>query len=133
MNKNTLFAFILILGSVMFFTSPTYNKIQAKLFGIKTQDIVIPPIQKEIRKDDKKELSEIKELLQHQPVDSTTIQRCDTIWLENEKIKVDIKEEGAIITSIIMKNFNYKNHNIDLLEQNTEGGGQLSIANKNYD
>lgn len=142
MNKNTITAFLIILGTVIFFTSPTYNKFytekilkkeykaekneQKKLNEKKENKIEIKEEEKTDEKEEKKE-NETKK------IEKT----CDTIWIENEKIIVGIKEEGAIITNIFMKEYKYSGKNekriIDLIEEGGEGGCQLIIGNKRYD
>jgi YidC/Oxa1 family membrane protein insertase len=141
-NKNTLIAFILILGSVMLFTHPSYNKfVQEKIFHQKvTEQPKKAPETTNTQTPEFPEAapsnSELKPLVEEQkttpPIDSVLLSG-DTIWFENEKMKVAIKEEGAIITSIIMKNYQYHSTNIDLIENTSNGGGQLTIANKSFD
>ena len=129
MNKNTIIAFLIILGSVIFFTSPTYNKFYTEKI-LKKEYVKPSPIKKQ---------TEEKQTIFRDTIKEENIENAnsDTIWIENEKIIIGIKEEGAIITDIIMKEYKYsgkdEKRKIDLIEEGSDGGAQLIIGNKRYD
>lgn len=149
MNRNTLLAFILILATMAFFTSPTYQKINRKLSG-----------QKESQKESQKEATEIKKeeikKIKENIVDSTEekvgfeknsekgTNNGDTIWIETEQIIAGISNIGAKIVSLKMKEYmidhsrqeneNSKiNGRVDLLPENSSGGLGITINTKSFD
>lgn len=151
MNKNTLFAFLLILGSVTFFSSPIYQKfwvekIQGKKYESYQTTIVnkkrVAEENKKIEKKEEINISENKNEIETIKVKDTIIdEKIDTIWIENQKMKVGISEKGAKIVSIKMKEYKYhendslrkKGDMIDLLSNKTNEAAKLSISGKSYD
>ena len=138
MNKNTIIAFLIILGSVIFFTSPTYNKFYIEKIlrknYYKQKDITENnKAIKEERKQEKKQKIENESLVDTISVVEKTKNNGDTIWIENSEMMVGIKEKGALITSIEMKEYKQDEKYIDLIEGNKDGGAQLTIGNIKYD
>lgn len=153
MNKNTIFAFILILGSVTFFSSPMYQKFWVeKIQGKKYEPISqnTSSLKKEEKKEietDKKaeEVAEKKEEIKEQAIISEKEEekeiKIDTVWIENQKMKIGISEKGARIVSIKMKDYRYneedgfrkKGELIDLIPSESKGAAQLEISGKSYD
>jgi YidC/Oxa1 family membrane protein insertase len=152
MNRNTIYAFLIILGSVIFFTSPTYQrffteKILKKEY--KATEKKQKKIEKTERKNDKEKAKVEKEeedveIVEKDMKDSNSVNDTiqneqikvhnDTVWAENEKIKIGIEEKGAKIISIIMKDYkNEEGKNIDLIKKNKKGGTQVTIGNKHYE
>ncbi len=159
MNKNTIFAFILILGAVTFFSSPAYQKfwvekIQGKKYVAINQNY--PTSNKEIenKKEEKRENNEIKEIGKNEALNETIIKEnineekqenekinIDTIWVENQKMKIGISEKGANIVSIKMKDYKYsesdsfrkKGDFIDIIPANAEEAAQLAISGESFD
>jgi YidC/Oxa1 family membrane protein insertase len=152
-NKNTIFAFILILGSVTFFSSPMYQKFWVeKIQGKKYEPISqnTSSLKKEEKKEietDKKaeEVAEKKEEIKEQAIISEKEEekeiKIDTVWIENQKMKIGISEKGARIVSIKMKDYRYneedgfrkKGELIDLIPSESKGAAQLEISGKSYD
>lgn len=153
MKKNTIFAFILILGSVTFFSSPMYQKFWVeKIQGKKYEPISqnTSSLKKEEKKEietDKKaeEVAEKKEEIKEQAIISEKEEekeiKIDTVWIENQKMKIGISEKGARIVSIKMKDYRYneedgfrkKGELIDLIPSESKGAAQLEISGKSYD
>lgn len=152
MNKNTIFAFILIIGSVTFFSSPMYQKfwvekIQGKKYVPVKQDNL--SIKREEIKDKeeikrKDEVIELKEEKKNEAVVEETAEKevkIDTVWIENKKMKIGISEKGAKIVSIKMKDFKYtegdsfrkKGELIDLVPNDAKAAAQLEISGESYD
>lgn len=134
----------------MFFTSQTYNKFYTeKILGRKYIEKTGKKEEKKenekekekdtLKKDKKTEKEErvVVEEEKESGYKSDSAEAMDTIWIENEKIAVGIKEEGAIITSIKMKEYEAGEEGnkevIDLIKGNTTGGNQLVIGNVCYD
>lgn len=154
MNKNTIFAFILILGSVTFFSSPIYQKfwvekIQGKKYvpisqnnsSLKKQEIKENEGIKKTEEEGNKEEIKIKEQTAiKEKADENEI-KIDTVWIENKKMKIGISEKGANIVSIKMKDYKYsegdgfrkKGELIDLIPSNSKGAAQLEISGKSFD
>ena len=136
MNKNTIIAFVVILLSIFIFTSNEYNNILSK-YVFKNQKTTVKTDSSVNQK--KTETAVIKQEPDKQQIapaapivsDSTTLNQ-DTIWIENEKMRIGIREQGAIIIALKMKNYQYHKADIDLIENTSIGGGQLFIANKDY-
>ncbi len=67
--------------------------------------------------------------------------KCDTIWVETDKIIVGISERGARIISLQMKEYNSSHLShakcaggyVDLIQKNSPGGAGLTINNSCYD
>lgn len=153
MNKNTVAAFLLILVSVMFFTSPTYNKFYTekilKKEYVPPQPKSVPEVirteEKEIKEDVKNSIKEtspeneeLREATDLSADSSETVVQTDTIWIENDKIRIGVQTMGALIVSIQMKEYTAIDQNrqktvIDLLEKTECGAAQTTIGNKSYD
>lgn len=156
MNKNTIFAFILILGSVTFFSSPTYQKFWVE----KVQGKKYEPIKQNIsnvrneevkkteneEKEKKIEVSKKDITVKDEPIIDTLKReneeiKVDTVWVENKRMKIGISEKGAKIVSIKMKDYKYneedrnrkKGEPIDLIPQNFKDAAQLSISGESFD
>lgn len=155
MNKNTVLAFVLILGTVYFFNSPIYyEKVLKKPFPKKNT----AEINKNVTAPEKTDIGLVanknsagKEAI---PVFDTIGQNSliasgetistgipfDTIIVETDVLICAIQELGGVIVSLKMKNFNYnalsKSKDKDsLIELVPEGsfGASLTIDSKNYD
>jgi len=118
----------------MFFTSPTYNKFYTQ--KILKKEYVEKNNLKEIQK--KEVVTEVKEdIFQEEEkgeilIDSSSTQ--DTVWIENNLLKIGISEIGAAIVSIQMKQFTdeISKDNIDIIKDNKFGGSQIKIGSKDY-
>lgn len=141
-NKNTTIAFLIILITVMFFTSPVYNKFYTEKIMKK------PYISNTISKNDNNEKTITKPqiVIEENVVEekkSSLINNLivsDTIWVETDNLIVGIKEIGGIVISIKMKQYRYNhdgdingNEIIDILNKNSDGGCQLAINGKSFD
>lgn len=156
MNKNTIFAFILILGSVTFFSSPTYQKfwvekVQGKKYEPIKQNIsnVRNEEVKKTENDEKEKKIEVSKkditVKDEQIIDTLKREneeiKVDTVWVENKRMKIGISEKGAKIVSIKMKDYKYneedrnrkKGEPIDLIPQNFKDAAQLSISGESFD
>lgn len=156
MNKNTIFAFILILGSVTFFSSPTYQKfwvekVQGKKYEPIKQNIsnVRNEEVKKTENDEKEKKIEVSKkdiTVKDEPIIDTLKReneeiKVDTVWVENKRMKIGISEKGAKIVSIKMKDYKYneedrnrkKGEPIDLIPQNFKDAAQLSISGESFD
>lgn len=140
MNKNTLLAFIIILVSVIFFTSPIYNKFYTEKIlkkEYKYKEKTKYKEEKENRMVFEKNNEKKRKKKENEKEKGREKKSCDTIWIENDKMRIGIKETGAIITSVIMKEYTYNDgkteKRIDLIENNIEGGAQITIGNRKYD
>src|SRR5690554_1251451 len=140
MNKNTIIALLLIMITVSFFGSETYQKFY-------TEKIIKKEYKKEeTKKEERKEkvenndLSEYKEEKEIKIKDDIKEEKedeektVDTIWIENKKMTVGITEMGGKIVSVKMKD--YKNEetkeNIEIIRMQEKGGAQLYIGGKSY-
>ncbi|MBN2443820.1 MAG: YidC/Oxa1 family insertase periplasmic-domain containing protein [Spirochaetales bacterium] len=152
MNKNTVFAFMLIFVTVAFFTSPLYQKFYystilkrpfpaEKLSNKKTsesKEIIVTEKEEETRVEDstKERVSEIKEI----PKSS------DTIWIETEKVIAGVDKLGARIISLKMKEYPRSQRSeklfeksgkgidyVEVISKESKGGACMTINNKNYD
>ena len=138
-------AFVIILGTMLVFTSPTYQKFYTEKILKKEYSPNVPELKKEIERDTKIQVKERQEEKKEVLVSedsltekNDTVQEAfDTLWMENNKIRVGISEEGAVITNIVMKEYKETGKNttrkIDLIEEYEGGGSQLVIGNKRYD
>lgn len=101
---------------------------------------------KEIETDKKaEEVAEKKEEIKEQAIISEKEEekeiKIDTVWIENQKMKIGISEKGARIVSIKMKDYRYneedgfrkKGELIDLIPSESKGAAQLEISGKSYD
>lgn len=138
MNKNTILAFILILITVAFFSSPTWFKIYYE--KILHQPYPVHIVKKEEKTKEREEKKKQVEILTKEEKEPSK-RVADTIWIENKNMIVGICQIGARITSIKMKSYkyteNFKNRKkddlIDLIPENSEGGAQLQIGGNSYD
>jgi YidC/Oxa1 family membrane protein insertase len=152
-----MFAFILILATVAFFTSPTYNKFYYNKI------LKQPYPEKETKKDvvpnsgDTSNLSSKTESSANDTIknaeepktilskDAVVDKKGDTIWVETEAIIVGISEIGARIVSLQMKEYcvnhgqNHKarvspnNQYVELITPKSLGGAGVMINNTSYD
>jgi YidC/Oxa1 family membrane protein insertase len=141
-NRNSIIAFILILATVTLFTSPQYNKfvyekILKKPYPTKTS---LKNKNSETNKEEKiVELTTVKanseknnnEIKKDSVVEK---RKTDTIWVENEKIKIGISEKGADIVSIKMKDYKSSNNKepIEIMDNIGLSGGSISIDGEDY-
>jgi YidC/Oxa1 family membrane protein insertase len=156
-NKNTLFAFVLILGTVALFSSPTwnrfyYNKILQQPFPA---DIVKNQKPLENSGSEKSAAPVAPDALKQpttvvvsppsaaKPTDSSA-KKGDTVWIETKKIIAGISEVGARIVTLKMKEYRLDHLKgtletkdssgyVDLIPANSLGGAGLTINNKPYD
>jgi YidC/Oxa1 family membrane protein insertase len=139
-NRNSVIAFILILATVTLFTSPQYNKFfYEKILKKPYPEKVVNNQVKENK--DKNNQKKAVEIDTEKSVESTSDNNIDTlnyetIWVENEKIKVGISEKGAEIVSIKMKDYkgSSKNESVELIDTlgRSIGGGSISVDGKDY-
>lgn len=138
-------AFVIILGTMLIFTSPQYQKFYTEKILKKEYKPAKKKIQKEVTKEskveyDKKEKEKEDVIVSNDTIgdsSNTVREEYDTVWMENKKIRVGISEEGAIITNIIMKEYKETGKNnerkIELIPSGDGGGSQLIIGNTRYD
>jgi YidC/Oxa1 family membrane protein insertase len=138
-------AFVIILGTMLIFTSPQYQKFYTEKILKKEYKPAEKKIQKEVTKEskveyDKKEKEKEDVIVSNDTIgdsSNTVREEYDTVWMENKKIRVGISEEGAIITNIIMKEYKETGKNnerkIELIPSGDGGGSQLIIGNTRYD
>jgi len=152
-SKNSIFAFILILGSVTFFSSPIYQKFWVeKIQGKKYVPISQNNISVKKEKDKEKEGTHKNEEKIEQndiKIDESVIKeteekndiKTDTVWIENKKMKIGISEMGAKIVSIKMKDYKYNEEDnirkkgdlIDIIPNNSKDAAQLEISGESFD
>jgi len=152
-SKNSIFAFILILGSVTFFSSPIYQKFWVeKIQGKKYVPISQNNISVKKEKDKEKEGTQKNEEKIEQndiKIDESVIKeteekndiKTDTVWIENKKMKIGISEMGAKIVSIKMKDYKYNEEDnirkkgdlIDIIPNNSKDAAQLEISGESFD
>lgn len=141
-NKNTTIAFLIILITVMFFTSPLYNKFYTE--KILKKPYVANTISKNTNKEKnvKESPVEKEEIVVEKKNDSLINDSIvsDTIWVETDKLIIGIKEKGGIVISVKMKQYRYNNGGdikgneiIDIINKNSDGGCQLAINGKTFD
>ncbi len=151
MNKNSIFAFILILGCVTFFSSPMYQKfwvekIQGKKYVTISQNNLNVKKEKDNEKKQKKEEKIEKNSIKIDEYNDKEITekndiKIDTVWIENKKMKIGISEMGAKIVSIKMKDYKYnegdnirkKGDLIDIIPDNSKDAAQLEISGESFD
>lgn len=138
MNKNTIIALLLIMITVSFFGSETYQKFYTE--KIQKNEYKKPEIKKEKRpkKGDEKNYSEYKNDKEIKGIEDKKEEndekKVDTIWIENKKMTIGINEMGGKIVSVKMKD--YKNEdtkeNIEIIRRHEKGGAQLYIGGISY-
>jgi YidC/Oxa1 family membrane protein insertase len=156
-NKNTLFAFILILATLALFTSPTYQRFyyttilkqkppENIAINQKTAESTTTIKKREnIQKSDT--INTLKETISADIPEkkNNKLQKGDTIWIETETLIVGISEIGAKIISLQMKEYNI-NHRpindsnsahkdrgyVELLANEASGGAEIVINNTSY-
>jgi YidC/Oxa1 family membrane protein insertase len=157
MNRNTILAFLLIIGVVWFFSSPFYYE---KILKIPHPSKVAEKQRREKAEKSKeqnqpslsvdKQQVDIKEdtssgLVSAQPETDTGDSRVpdDTIIVETKKLIVSICERGGRIISVKTKDYSVnpvkkhlpEDHNIymELVGDTRAGGGNLSLNSESYD
>ena len=159
MSKNTTLAFILILATVVIFTSPVYQKYyvtkvlkqpypENTVKSKKTDDSTIFE-----KTDIPQKTTEIDKSNGNKPEGPTAVKHVtttqkswDTIWVETEKIIAGISELGAKLVSIKMKEYplvctavtnadstNKAGDYVDLIAKESLGGACMIINNTQYD
>ena len=143
MNKNTLLAFVLIMLTVLFFNSETWNR----LYSEKILNQPYEPYQEQVEKQkEKQEIGATVQPTKEQPTDHQTVSQqqqplgeenepalTDTIKVETDKMIVTLTTEGGRILSIEMKDYLSDGEYINILPEESEGGAQLSINNQSFD
>lgn len=161
MNKNTILAFILIMGTIYFFSSSLWYKLtgqpdprEAAKEKTETEQVA-EAVDTAERADDKKDSesrdSAVEEKRDEGPAstdsdtDAVSVVDSvkgpgwvgDTVWVDTEKMRVGISEEGGKIFSIRMKKYTYipntGTENIELVRNDRLGGGNLLIGGIEYD
>lgn len=153
MNKNTTIAFILILATVAFFTSPVYQKYYiTKVLKRPFSERAIVKKESAISKENETQRVQIdskaeasahkKDLFLEQKTEKKKFEKWDTVWIETEKIIAGISEKGARIVSLQMKKYPLERNNkkatnagelVELVEKESEGGACLMINNSSFD
>lgn len=159
MNRNTIIAFVLLLGAVMFFTSPWYLE---NIAGVKPQDKNTPhqttgseSVQKPASPngsafhstDDKREQG----IGSIGPISTVTLDQAsavtaETTWVETKKLICGISRVGARIVSLKTKDYRYHRRDpktqkdvfgdslIELIPSvNTFGGANLTVDGNDMD
>jgi hypothetical protein len=152
-------AFILILATVIFFTSPTYQRIfYSKILklpypenGVKSQKNADSTAQDKNDVTKTNNVVKIKE--KSKPVEKITVkqkieksEKRDTIWAETETIIAGISELGARIVSLKMKEYRLNhiagvamdsthqgNNYVEIITEKSPGGAGMIINNISYD
>jgi YidC/Oxa1 family membrane protein insertase len=157
-NKNTLLAFILIMATMAFFLSPTYEKTYRKVTGQKEIPVESQKKAKEIEthpeiKGDttiavEPVIKEAAEKLVMDEIlpgsDTTKTAPADTIWVETDKIIAGVVETGARIVSLKMKDYRVDHTNaqtkksksrdlVELVPKGSKGGCGVTINTKSFD
>jgi len=138
MNKNTIIALLLIMITVSFFGSETYQKFYTE--KIKKNEYKKPEIKKEKRtkKDNEQNYSEYKNDKEIKGTEEIKKEddekKVDTIWLENKKMTIGITEMGGKIVSVKMKEYQNEDtkENIEIIRKQEKGGAQLYIGGISY-
>jgi YidC/Oxa1 family membrane protein insertase len=157
-NKNTLLAFVLIMATMAFFMSPTYEKMFRKATGQKELPVESPKkkIESEYKSEKKGEttsaaepvmkkagdMAEIEEMLPER--DKETAVQVDTIWVETDKLIAGITETGARIISLKMKEYRVDHTDalaqksisgdlVELVPAGSKGGCGVMINTKSFD
>ncbi len=157
MNKNLIFAFVLILATIAFFNSKFYyNTILNKPHPA---DVARERVQNEQEKEyvEKKEEEnkEEREKVEGEKTDTTTYDEekdlidtvaketegeedIDTIWVETDLLIVGISKLGGRIISARTKKFTYsgtenESNYIELIENSSLGGGNLEVNGIDFD
>jgi len=155
-NKNTILAIFLILVVVTLFSTESYNKFfyenifPRKPYIAKTEKIIKEDIienqeknNTRVIKDKEEKESTLSNKVESDLVTEKTeeIEKFDTVFIETDKIIMAIKEKGANIISVKMKNFKYteeksekrkKGDLIDLIPENIGNVGVLKIKEENF-
>jgi len=152
-------AFILILATVIFFTSPTYQRIfYSKILkqpypenGVKSQKNADSTAQDKNDVTKTNNVVKIKE--KSKPVEKITVkqkieksEKRDTIWAETETIIAGISELGARIVSLKMKEYRHNHiagvvidsahqgsNYVEIITEKSPGGAGMMINNVSYD
>jgi YidC/Oxa1 family membrane protein insertase len=155
-NKNTLLAFVLILGGFLIFQSQTYqrfyyNKILKQPYPVdltekQKKEGAQPAVVKEL-KDSKNETTTETILAEKgsvQKPNDTIVSKGDTIWVETDKMILGISEIGAKIISLQTKEYRQDHVKIsteakdngayvDLIPKNSQGAVGMTVNNTEYD
>jgi YidC/Oxa1 family membrane protein insertase len=147
-NKNTIFAFALILITIMLFQFYEAKSVKS------LQKDTVPSAQdknglleKSERTEKKTPIDNLVKSIQKQAFSSldtsiSPILSGDTLWVENEKILCGISEIGGCIISLKMKEYGYDRikakhseakEQVDLVGRSSIGGGNLSIDGEDFD
>jgi YidC/Oxa1 family membrane protein insertase len=151
-NRNTLFAIVLIMATVAFFSGSTWNKFYygkilheplpatyvSKAQGSGNQvspGAGVPSLPQNVTLEEKPALPA------RAAVVAPPAAKIDTIWVETDKIIAGISELGARIVSLKMKEYNISHLSrardaegyVDLIEKNSQGGAGLTINNQCFD
>jgi YidC/Oxa1 family membrane protein insertase len=153
-NKNTLLAFVLIMATMAFFMSPTYEKMFRKVTGQK--ELPVESQQKAIKNEATSEKTGdtvetvIKKAgnmagIEEKPgSDTIKVILADTIWVETDKLIIGIIETGARIVSLKMKEYrvdhtdaqakkNISGDLVELVPVGSKGGCGVTINTKTFD
>lgn len=157
MSKNTVLAILLIIIAVSIFNSQTYNKFfyeniyPRKPYTVKKQEAQKKQDTTRTYEEQQKDTSNYPDQNEKEKneIDTSTTDtskndyvKTDTVWIETDRMILGIKEKGAIIVSVKMKNYKYnedkndkrkKGELIDILPDDSNNGAQLKINGKSYD
>lgn len=160
MNKNTILAFILIMGTIYFFSSSLWYKLTGQpdphdvaKKKAETEQVVEPVERADDRDVSESRASDVEKMREERSapvlsetdtvsvVDSVSAKgpgrAGDTVWVDTKKMRVGISEEGGKIFSIRMKKYTYDpntgTENIELVRNDRLGGGNLLIGEIEYD
>jgi YidC/Oxa1 family membrane protein insertase len=152
MNKNTLFAIVLIMATVAFFSGTTWQKFYYnKILNEPLPATYVPKAPSAASEEPP--AANMVSVHQNPPARErpsnpsalTAIAaapiKSDTIWVETDKIIVGISELGARIISLQMKEYNISHlsnakladGHVDLIQKDSPGGAGLTINNSCYD
>jgi len=155
-NKNTLLAFMLILGGFLLFQSQTYqrfyyNKILKQPYPVDSaekqkkegpQNVVVKELKGGKNETINETIFAVKDSIQ-KPDDTLEI-TGDTIWVETDKLIVGISEIGAKVISLQTKEYR-RDHvktsteakdngaYVDLIPKSGSGAVGMTINNTEYD
>ncbi|MDG5814270.1 membrane protein insertase YidC [Chitinispirillales bacterium ANBcel5] len=153
MNKNTMLAFVLIMATLMFFTSPAWNRFYYENILGRPYPEQIESVQQEIQEEDEigdiadtPQQGELQVASSEDETEASEEDRAaaveeeiekDTIWIETDRIRAQISTKGARVISLQMKGYNVngleEGQEFDIIPEGSEGGAQLTINTESFD
>jgi YidC/Oxa1 family membrane protein insertase len=153
-NKNTTVSVILIIVTVLFFTSPSYLRFYySKILKKPYSEITSKRNTSDNTTDLEKTKPQEPHIEEKKPIEKNTVPQKnnipyagDTIWVETEKIIAGISEFGARIVSLRMKEYSIAHKKrmgfdslkkqddfVELIDKESTGGACVMINSTAYD